>query len=114
LEVSTGAGRAELYLEDLNLTDLDIRGGVGEAIVTLPGHGRFTTEIHGGVGKVTVQVPAGLGVRIVATGGLGSVDVPSDYSREDHVYTSASYGTAESRVDIAVRGGIGQVTIQTI
>jgi hypothetical protein len=114
LEVSTGAGRAELNLVDLNLTDLDIRGGVGEAIVTLPGRGRFTAEIHGGVGKVTVWVPVGLGVRIVATGGLGSVEVPSDYSREDHVYTSRDYATAESRVDIAIRGGVGEVTVRTI
>ncbi len=114
LEVSTGAGRAELYLADLNLVDLDIRGGVGEATVTLPDHGRFTAKIRGGVGKVTLLVPLGLGVRIVASGGLGSVDVPRDYSSEDHVYTSPGYGTAENRVDISVRGGIGNVVVRTI
>ena len=114
LEVSTGAGRAELDLADLNLVDLDIRGGVGEATVSLPDHGRFTAKIRGGMGQVTLLIPLGLGVRIVASGGLGSVDVPSGYSSEDHVYTSPSYGTAENRVDISVRGGIGHVMIRSI
>jgi len=114
LAISTGAGTARLDLADVNLTNLDIRGGVGEATVTLPGHGQFTAQIRGGVGKVTVLVPTGLGVRIVASGGLGSVQVPSDYSHEGHVYTSPSYLTAENRVDISIRGGVGQVTVQSI
>ena len=87
---------------------------MGEATISLPDHGRFTARIRGGVGKVTLLVPLGLGVRIVASGGLGSVDVPRDYASEDHVYTSPDYGAADSRVDISVRGGIGNVLVRTI
>jgi hypothetical protein len=112
LKIATGVGEADLDLGGLRLTDFELQGGVGNAHILLPAHGRSSGRISGGVGKVRVTVPAGLGVRIEVRGGLGAVDTPSDYAREDHVYTSPDYETNESRVDLEIRGGIGNVTIE--
>ena len=112
LIIGSGVGEARLNLADLNLTRFELGGGVGEAEISLPGRGRFEARIGGGVGRVTVRVPASLGVRIEAAGGLGSIHVPSDYARGDRIYTSPNYATAESRVDLRIAGGVGEVRVE--
>src|SRR3972149_5003517 len=51
---------------------IEARSGVGEFILDFSGTPRGTTEleVHGGVGRVLLTVPFGLGVRVRASKGL--------------------------------------------
>lgn len=114
LSISTGVGEATINLEQMELSQLEIRTGVGATTITLPLRGDFRGEISGGVGKVTVLAPDTLAVRFRASAGLGSVDVSGDFDRNDDEYTSSGFERAEQRVELTVRGGVGEVEIRQI
>lgn len=112
LTVNTGVGTAALDLARLNLAELTIDGGMGEATVTLPPRGRFAVTVDGGVGEITLVIPEALAARVRVEGGLGGVTVDEGFDRADDAYTSPGFSSAQDRVDIRIRGGIGQVRIR--
>jgi hypothetical protein len=112
LHLDTGAGMAILNLARLRVTDLEVNTGVGQTTLTLPQQGRVQARINGGIGETTVIIPAGMSARIEATTGLGQVSVLGNYQRQDKVYIAPNYATADDRVDLIVKGGIGSITIR--
>lgn len=113
LAVNTGVGESELDLRALNLNALHIRTGVGKTTVTLPGDGRLSATIEGGVGELLILIPEGVAARIEVSTGLGSSQVLGDYERQDNVYTTPGFATAENRLDLQLKAGIGQVTVRS-
>jgi hypothetical protein len=103
LTIFGGVGRAEIDLSDIQLTGLEMSGGVGDFSVSLPGAdgeyavnievgvGRFEVNIDrgadvdlrikGGVGETIVNVPSGVGVRLEGKSGVGNIRVPSSYTQ---------------------------------
>ena len=112
LNINTGVGESTLDMERLKLTELDLHAGVGKVTLTLPGRGQMQASINGGIGEVVVRIPAGMAARVHATAGLGNSQVLGNYQRQGGMYVSPGYDTAENRVDLEVKGGIGKITIQ--
>jgi hypothetical protein len=112
LSINTGVGESTLDLERLKLTELDVHAGIGKVTLTLPARGQMQASINGGIGDVAVWVPAGMAARVHATAGLGNSQVLGNYQRQGSMYVSPGYDTAENRVDLEVKGGIGKITIQ--
>gem|GEM_PF-283729 len=112
LELEAGVGRSELDLMDLKVSDFTLDAGVGDVRVTLPRRGRYRATFDNGVGATVIRVPEGLAARIEVSTGVGAVTVHGDYTREEGVYLSADYATAENRVDLRVDGGVGAITIE--
>jgi len=112
LSINTGIGESTLDMERLKLTELDVHAGIGKVTLTLPGRGQMQASITGGIGEVVVRIPAGMAARVHATAGLGDSQVLGDYQRQGGVFVSPGYDTAQNRVDLEVKGGIGKITIQ--
>jgi hypothetical protein len=112
LAVELGAGKAELDLADLTLSDLTVDLGVGKAEVVLPRRGAYAARIDAAIGSVTVVVPDGLAVRVRADTPLGVRDLPEGYQLQDDAYTSPGYDRADDRVDLEVGLAIGKVEIR--
>lgn len=112
LKVDLGAGRADLDLTGLTVSDLEVSVGIGQAIVTLPDEGRFYAKIEGAIGETVVVIPAGMAARIRVDTGLSVSDLPDGYQQQGDVYTSPGYATAENRVDLEVGQAIGKITIR--
>jgi hypothetical protein len=112
LSINTGVGESTLDMERLKLTELDLHAGVGKVTLTLPGRGQMQASINGGIGEVIAKIPAGMAARVHATAGLGDSQVLGNYQRQGGVFVSPGYDTAENRVDLEVKGGIGKITIQ--
>lgn len=112
LNITGGVGTSELDLSQLHVTSLDARLGVGKTTITMPSIGQVDANINGGVGEVEVVIPSGVGARVQAQAGLGGVNVPSGYQQQNSTYTSPNYETAQNRVNLTVKGGVGQISIQ--
>jgi hypothetical protein len=112
LEISTGVGQSTLDLSALKVTGLKVSSGVGETEVRLPGRGRVSAKVSGGIGKLTITVPDGMAARIHASTGLGSLSISSRFARQDDVYVSSNYFTAEDRIDLDISGGVGEIVIR--
>lgn len=112
LAVKTGIGKTVLDLTGTSVTRLEVKVGVGETQVTLPSTGDIEAEIKGGVGKSEVIIPKGMAARIEVSKGIGAVFVPERFSRRDHrLYQSDGFDTADHRIDLEVKGGVGEIRI---
>lgn len=112
LEVSFGVGQADLDLTNLTVSDLKVSMGIGRTTVTLPDEGRFQAQIESAIGETIVVIPAGMAARIRVDTGLATRGLPASYQRQDDVYTSPGYASADNRVDLEVSQAIGQITIR--
>lgn len=112
LDIRTGVGEARIDLERVLATSVDLRTGVGKTDLTLPAKGHASVTLSGGVGETVIYIPRGVAARIRTKTGIGSVQVHGDYTRINDQYISPDFNTAENRVDLEVKGGIGSIRIQ--
>jgi len=85
---------------------------VGKTDLTLPATGHSRVTLSGGIGETIIHIPRGVAARIRTTTGIGSVQVFGNYTRVNNEYISPDFNTAENRVDLEVKGGIGSIRIQ--
>jgi hypothetical protein len=115
LRVETGAADAELDLSGLRLAELRLRTGASETRVTLPAAAGVTlVDAEGGAATIRFRVPDGVAARIRSSIALGSSDVdPVRFPRTaaGDAWESPDFESAANRVEIAVRGGIGSVSV---
>ncbi len=116
LRVETGATDAELELSGLRLAELRLRTGASETRVVLPAAAGVTlVDAEGGAAAIRFRVPDGVAARIRSSIALGSSDVdPVRFPRTaaGDAWESPDFATAANRVEIAVRGGIGSVSVR--
>ncbi|MDI6876087.1 MAG: toast rack family protein [Methanomicrobiales archaeon] len=113
LDAELGGGTAELYLGDLNLTDLRARMGAGTALVDLTGDRKrdLNASLRGGVGTLTVRIPRDTGTRVTAEGILGTVSAPG-LNVNGSTYTNDAYGQTPATLNITVQSGVGTITLE--
>ena len=114
LSINTGAGDSELDLRGLKLQELRVSAGVGRLKVFVPAEGGdMVVRIDGGVGEVDLVVPENVAAQIRIDGGLGGSSVAPRFVKvADGEYRSESYGTATTRVNVRIEGGLGSVRVQ--
>jgi hypothetical protein len=97
LDIHGGVGRSRVDLSDLNLNSLDIGGGVGELVVTLPAQAnRLDARLRVGVGKLDLTIPTGASADIEVKGGVGSTTISTP---------------ANAAVRLVADSGIGDVKV---
>ena len=114
LEVETGASDNDLDLSGLRVTDLRLRTGAAQSRVTLPSAGVTRVNAEGGATQMRFRVPVGVAARITSAMAIGTTDV--DTNRFPRTaggagWESPDFDANPNRVEIAIRGGVGQVTI---
>jgi hypothetical protein len=115
LRFEGGASRTELDLRGLRVRRLDVKTGASQTSVWLPeSAGQTVVSADAGAAQLNFHVPEGVAARIHSQMVVGATDV--DQSRFPSTgsgrYESADYTTATNRVEIEVRGGMGNVTIR--
>jgi predicted membrane protein len=111
LKVSLGAGASDIDLTNLELDGLEVSMGVGQTKVTLPDEGLIQGKVDGAIGQTLVYVPEGVGLRLISDTGIATVSVPTGYTRNEDVYTSPNYNSAESSVELNVSQAIGVISV---
>ncbi len=114
LLVKGGAGRLNVDLGDLRVTDFKLDGGVGEMSLTFPARaGATRAKIDAGVGELRIRIPEGVAARIDKEGGLGAITVDRRFAQTgDNLYQSPDYDTAENKIDLRIKGGVGAVNVR--
>ncbi len=113
LKASLGAGKTEIDLTGLELSDLEIDLGVGQSTVILPAQGRFEARIDGAVGLTEIVIPAGMAIRLQADTGLAGRQLPAELRQAgEGTYSTPGYAAADSRVDLYANQAVGLLTIR--
>jgi hypothetical protein len=113
LTVSIGAGKANLDLRSLAITNADLKVGAGRLDLNLAGPRKsdLHVDIHGGVGTAVIRLPRDIGVRVHASDGLGSVAAHGMHQDNDD-YTNDALGKTPATIYVSINGGVGHITLE--
>jgi hypothetical protein len=134
----SGGGDVRLDLAGMTVTHVSAETGGGNVDVVLPentahlnvtaktGAGNVTVEIGSGItgssmvnaksgaGNVAVHVPDGIAAKIHVTSGMGKAIMDPRFSKIDGAtYQSSDYDSAVNKVEITVKTGAGNVSVDT-
>ena len=116
LSADTGGGNIDLVLPERSAgLEADARTGGGNVEIELGADvtGQNTITAGSGAGNVVVRIPGNLAARIHATTGWGKALISPRFSQvETHIFQSADYDQAASRVDIDIKSGAGNVSVE--
>jgi hypothetical protein len=115
LSIETGAARTEADLTALRVTDLRIRTGAAETIVTLPRAAGWTrVDAQGGAAALAFRVPDGVALAIRGEVALGSFDVDEARFPRDTQggWASPDYASATNRIELRAAGGLGSISVR--
>jgi len=115
VSADTGGGNMDVVLPD-NAANLSVTARTGGGNVSVEigsgNTGSNTINATSGAGNVVIRLPVGIAARIDATSGLGKVIMDSRFSRiNGNTYQSPDYDGATNKVDITVKSGAGNVSV---
>lgn len=117
VSADTGGGNMDVVLPD-NAANLSVTAKTGAGNVTVEigsgTTGSNTVDASSGAGNAAVRVPSGIAARVHVTCGLGKVIMDPRFSQMDrNTYQSPDYDGAANKVEITVKSGAGNVSIET-
>lgn len=113
LDLETGAGKLELDLTDLQVTDLRLSTGASSTQVRLPAQaGQTRVDLSSGAASIVLHVPQGVAARIRTKGGLSSVKIDEHrFPRLGDTYQSPDFDMATNRVEVFAETGVGSIEV---
>jgi hypothetical protein len=113
--VRLGAGKADLNLRGLDLQDLDIELGAGQVAIDLSGNWErnFNVNLKRGVGEATVMLPGDVGVRVNVASGIGSIEALG-LRRQGEYYINEAFGDSEVTIEMEILGAIGTIELEVV
>jgi hypothetical protein len=109
LDMNLGANKSDINLQDMNITDIKLKSGASDTVITLPAHGRLSLDCEIGAAALTIIVPDGVAIRARAAMGAGDFKVDRTRFPNDE---SPDFASAQNAVDINVKGGAASVRIK--
>ena len=112
LRVKMGAGRGNLKLRDMDVTNIDLQMGAGEVELDLTGPRKsdLNVSVKGGIGQATIRLPKDVGVTAHAAGGIGSIGATGLHENGSY-YTNDAYRKTPHTITLDVQGGIGEIEL---
>ena len=107
-----GAGEAHMNLGSMNLRSVEVHMGVGQVELDLRGKPArdYNVEIHGGIGQAIVHLPSTVGIVANASGGIGDIEVHG-LEKHNGRWTNSAYEHSPVTIHLEVKGGIGNITL---
>ena len=115
LAVQMGGGVANLDLDSLILTGLNLDMGAGATTVDLTGDWErdLSAVVRGAAGEVTLLLPSQIGVRVNAGTRLGRVNAEG-LRKEGEAFVNGAYGDSDATLEVDVSGGVGQINLRVV
>lgn len=115
LSIDLGFGESGLALGDLDLEELDVSAGAGNATIDLTGDWDHDVDvsIEQGLGDLKVLLPKDFGVRVIVDLGLGNLK-RDGLKRDGGRYINDAYDDAKNILDIEIDQGAGNIDLEVV
>jgi hypothetical protein len=137
IKAFSGGGNVTLDLTGMVVTSVSADTGGGNVDVVLPDHaanlnviaktgagnvnieigettGSSTIKASSGAGNVVVHIPSGFAAKIHITTGLGKAIMDPRFSKiDDSTYQSSDFDSAANKVELTLKSGAGNVSVDT-
>jgi hypothetical protein len=113
LDVNIGAGKSEMRLRGLDVSNLNIKIGAGQVNLDLTGPRKsdLHVDVQAGVGSGVIRLPKEVGTRVHASGGIGSVRANGMHEEGDD-YVNDLVGKTPTTIYVTINGGVGHITLE--
>jgi hypothetical protein len=114
IDLNSGANESTLNLTDVNLKKLDVSTGASKTDIYFSNKSNAcSAAINAGVAEVNLHIPSNVSASIRVQGKeLSSIKVDTNrFAQSGDVYQSMDYNTAEYKLDIEVKPGLGEINI---
>jgi hypothetical protein len=114
IDLKSGANESILNLTDIDLKKLDVSTGASKTDIHFSNKSAFCTAvINAGVAEVNLHIPSNVAASIRVQGKeLSSIKVDTNrFAQSGDSYQSMDYATAENKLDIEVKPGLGEINI---
>ncbi|WP_053365242.1 toast rack family protein [Bacillus sp. FJAT-27245] len=114
LRVNAGVSSTELDLRGVELSNLEVDGGIGDIEINLGGKREkgFHTILNLGVGKTTIILPKDVGVKITTDKGIGQVGMDGFTKKGKNVYVNEAFEDSDDVIIIDSNLGVGEVNFK--
>lgn len=114
LDLTLGVGSNRVDLSRVDIRELKVVTGVGNARIDLTG--ARTSDVHArveaGVGDLRIRLPRGVAVRVnKVSEGIGHVTADG-FVMQGSDYVNAAYGSAGPRIELDLHAGVGTVILE--
>jgi len=116
LDLTLGVGNNRVDLSKVDVRDLKVVTGVGEATLDLTGPRTADVDarVESGVGSLRIRLPRGVAVRVSkVSDGLGTLTADG-FTLQGDDYVNAAYGSAGPRIQLDLHAGVGDVTLELV
>jgi hypothetical protein len=115
ITVELGAGKSQIDLSRISLTEFDLQMGAGDVEIDFTGERstNINAIIRCGVGQLTVLLPRDVGVLVEANGGLGTITT-TGLLNQGESYVNKTYGETETLIILDIEGGIGEIDLRVV
>lgn len=115
LEFQTGATKAELNLQDIKFSKLDLDTGAGDVRLVFGDMGTSASiDVDSGAGNITLVIPENVGVKAKINTGIGQKNLSDRaWQQQGDTYISENYNQAVTKIDLDLDHGAGNVNIVT-
>ncbi|HHV60947.1 MAG TPA: cell wall-active antibiotics response protein [Clostridiaceae bacterium] len=113
LDVNIGAINGIFDLRDIKVNSLDISMGASNLNIKFGAHGDMVNaKINSGASNINIYVPREVGLKIEVDGVLsGNNFTEAGLARKGGCYYSDNWETAESKIDLDINMGVGDVEV---
>ena len=113
LTIKTGASSNYLDLSSLKVSYLELDTGASKNEIKLGDSVSIRAKINAGASQIKLLIPQSMGTRIKANTALTSNNLMElGFRKEEDVYTSKSYPTAETRLDLDLDVGVSSLRVE--
>lgn len=114
LEVETGASENRINLQDLRVSELELKTGASSSVITLPANaGQTRVSVHAGAASVEIYLPQGVAGRIRVQSGMAGIQIDQNrFPSTGFGYETPGYDGAANKAEINVETGVGSITIR--
>lgn len=115
IEIRGGVSHWDSDLRNLQLTGIEVRGGVNKVELRLPRPtGAVLVRVSGGASHLTLRRPAGVPARLRIGGGASKLELDTQYLGAvggPVRLETPDYSNADDRYDVEIGGGASRITV---
>lgn len=115
ISIELGLGSSDLKLGDLDLEELDLDSGAGNALLDLVGNWDHDVDVNieQGVGNLVLRLPKDFGVRVQIDEGIGSIKA-NGFKLSGNYYVNDAYSEASETLSVEIEQGAGSITLTLV
>lgn len=113
LDLELGAGKVDVHLGGLQLSDATVQIGAGDLSVDLLGNWQrdLQMKVESGVGRTTLILPPQVGVRVEVSRGLCAVNA-SGLLVDGNSYQNEAFGKVPVSLYLRIQKGLGEINLR--